>query len=249
MSTRPEERLQPSVYCGRLLVAAICLAAVSASGCGPVAHLQNADGVRLYQQGYYDAAQQRFQQAMYNAPQDADAFYNLAATFHRLGNMNQQESYLDQAEQYYHQCLDRDPNHNDCHRGLAVLLVENSRSEEAFALLESWADRNPALPDPHIELARLFEEFGDRTAAKEHLVAALTVDPDNSRALAALGSIREQLGETVQALADYQRSLAANGMQEDLRARVAALQTAVAPYPMAGPNGTRTVITTGPPLR
>lgn len=224
------------------------------TGCGATAHGQNAAGVQLYQQGMYQPAIERFQQALYNDPSNADAYYNLAATYHRMGKLNGNQADLDQAENFYNQCLDRQENHRDCYRALAVLLVDEGRSEEAFRLLEGWTTRNPNSAEPRVELARLFEEYGDRGAAKENLIAALAADPNNARALAALGRVREQLGEVDQALADYQRSLWQDRFQPEVTARVAALQQALKTQPLTSPppaanTGTRTVTNPGAPLR
>lgn len=211
-----------------------------ASGCNFMAQGQNAEGVRLHQQGNYQQSLQKFQQALYSDPNNADAYYNLAATYHRMGKLSNNRIELDQAEGYYNQCLDRDPNHTDCYRALAVLLVEENRSEEAFRLVERWSDRNPSSADPKVELARLFEEFGDRDAAKQHLVDALAVNPYDSRALAALGRIHEEMGNPEQALSVYQRSLWYDHLQPEVSARVAALQSAIGPQPLTAP-GTRPV--------
>ncbi len=224
-----------------MFTASVALAITT--GCGAVSQWENADGVRLYQQGYYDAAQKRFQQALADAPEAPDAYYNIAATYHQLGKLSQDEIQLDQAEQYYNQCLDRHPNHRECYRGLAVLMSERGRSEEAFTLLETWVDRSPSMTDPRIELARLFEEYGDRESAKSQLLEALQTDPQNSTALAALGRIREELGEHTQALADYQRSLSGNRMQNEVKARVVALQSALSPSMLTGPGGDTRVVT------
>jgi tetratricopeptide (TPR) repeat protein len=194
-------------------------------GCGSfAARGYNADGVRSFQQSQYQLALQQFQQAIYEDPTNPDGYYNLAATYHRMGKISRHQADLDQAENFYNQCLDHDPDHRDCYRGLAVLLVEQNRTHEAFRLIEGWADRSPASPDARIELARLSEEFGDRRASKEYLVEALAIDPNDPRALAALGRIREELGERRQALANYQRSLYFNPFQPELTARVAVLR-------------------------
>jgi tetratricopeptide (TPR) repeat protein len=135
----------------------------------------------------------------------------------------------DQAETYYNLCLDRNPNHTACYRGLAVLLIEQGRRDDAFRLVERWVQREPNLPDAKIELARLNEESGNRAAAKEHLLEALAVQPNNARALAALGKIREDSGDSAQALANYQRSLWYDGRQPQLASRVSALQSSCVP--------------------
>lgn len=214
------------------------------AGCGWMSSGQNSEGVRLFQQGYYDAAAQRFRQAMQTEPQNPDSYYNLAAYYHRQGKLQQRPVDLAQAESYYRQCLDHNPNHVDCRRGLAVLLVEQGRSEEAFKMMEDWDTQNPTLAAPKVELARMFEEFGDKDAATQHLTAALAIAPDDPRALAALGKLREDSGDMNQALANYQRSLAINRFQPELAQRVNALQasgvTATASYIPTG-GGTRVV--------
>jgi tetratricopeptide (TPR) repeat protein len=237
-------RTAAAVLAGFILALAGGCADFSAQG-------RNAEGVRLFSQGRYDEALRQFQEASYTDPISPDGYYNLAATYHRLGTLENRQSDLDQAESYYNQCLDRDPNHADCYRGLAVLLAEQGRNDEAFRLLEGWADRNPSAADPKIELARLFQEFGDRPAAKAHLIEALQVDPDNPRALAALGKIREETGEPEQALVDYQRSLWHNQFQPQVASRIAALRSTMPmPLSITGPDGgTRLVDKQSAPLR
>jgi tetratricopeptide (TPR) repeat protein len=204
-----------------------CLIGPWVVGCTVASKAQNAEGVRLYQQSYFPTAQQKFQKAIENDPNNADAYYNLAATYHQLGKASQQQADLDQAEQLYNLCLDHSPNHRDCHRALAVLLLDEQRNEEAFRLIEGWAARNPRDAEPKIELARLFDESGDREQAKHYLQQALAVQPNNSRALAALGKVREDLGEHGQALADYQRSLAIDRFQPEVASRISTLRTAL----------------------
>lgn len=229
---------------------ACCLLVIS-GGCGVNSKQQNASGVGLYQQGFYPGAMQKFQQAIYNDPTNADGYYNMAATLHKQGRINQSTAELEQAESYYNQCLDHSPDHRDCYRGLAVLLSEQGRSEEAFRLMEGWAQRSPSLADPKIELARLFQEYGEKGPAQEHLLEALTVEPNNSRALAALGRLREETGNQAQALAVYQRSLMYNRYQPQVAQRVAALQPAFGQQMTAPPmvGGSRTVNATQPSFR
>ncbi|MBN1395572.1 MAG: tetratricopeptide repeat protein [Pirellulales bacterium] len=198
---------------------------ISLVGCGSfAAQGRNSEGVRLFEQSQYQQALQQFQEATYADPTNPNGYYNLAATYHRLGRLERRQSDLDQAENYYNLCLDRNPNHVECYRGLAVLLAEQGRKDEAFRLLEGWTQRQPGLADARVELARLNEEYGNRQAAKEILIEALAVDPNNTRALSALGKIREDAGDAAQALANYQRSFNLDNRQPQLAARLAALQ-------------------------
>jgi tetratricopeptide (TPR) repeat protein len=236
------ERAQRRYTRAALAGLAILVCCTVSGGCGVAAIGQNAGGVQLYQQGYYVGALERFQKAVASDPRNADSYYNLAATYHQLAKTSRRQDELDQAESLYNQCLDRAPDHRDCYRGLAVLLVEQGRSAEAHRLLEGWASRSPTLAGPRIEIARLLEEQGDRTAAKDRLIEALAIDPYDARALAALGRLHEQLGNPTQALADYERSMWQDRFQPEVAARVAALRSTLSPSTVAtAPAGTRTV--------
>lgn len=198
---------------------------VSFTGCSRFASQGvNVDGVRMHQRGDHQAAADRFRQAIAKDPAAPDGYYNLAATLHQMGRTHRREIDLRQAENLYNQCLERDSNHVECYRGLAVLLRETGRTDAAFRLLQGWKELNPGSPDACVEMARLLHENGDIPAAKGQLTEALARDPYNSRALTSLGRIRDEAGEYAQALEDYRRSLAVNHLQPQVRDRVATLQ-------------------------
>jgi tetratricopeptide (TPR) repeat protein len=201
------------------------LLSLSSAGCGGLAaQSRNAEGVRLYQQARYQEALREFQEASYADPKGADSYYNIAATYHRMGRQNRCESDLKLAEKYYNDCFNHDPNHVECHRGLAVLLAEQGRKDESIQLLQRWADSQPRMADAKVELARLHDELGNRQTARDCLIEAVEAQPDNARALTALGKIREDAGDKTQALENYKRSLDSDYRQPQVVARVAALQ-------------------------
>jgi tetratricopeptide (TPR) repeat protein len=204
--------------------AVLLVAAVSAIGCHRLTANDSSEGVRLYQQGNYLGAVNSFQRALDQQPGNPDCFYNLGATYHQQAKLFSRPGDLETAEQYYHLCLARAPDHAACQRGLAVLLVETGRSDEAIDQLEQWAVQDPDSPEPHIEIARLCQEQGNLPAAEEQLAAALAVDPDNSRALVAQGQMREAAGDTQQALASYSRALELDRNQPTVMVKVATLQ-------------------------
>jgi tetratricopeptide (TPR) repeat protein len=224
----------------------LALVLTASSGCSEfLAQGRNAQGVRLYQQAQYQDALREFQEAIYKDPKNPDGYYNIAATYHRMGSAQHSKADWDQAEHFYNLCLDQNDNHVDCYRGLAVLLAEQGRNDEAFNLIERWAASKPTTADAKVELARLYEEFGDRQKSKENLIEALAIQPDHARALAALGKIREDAGETSQALANYQRSLNSDNNQPQLASRVTALRggmpTSATTTPPSVEMGTRVV--------
>ena len=210
---------------------------------------RNVDGVREYQAGHYQQAIQHFQTALANDPQNADAYYNLARTYYSMAKVNGDRTLMQQAEGLYHQCLDLQPDHTDCYRCLAILLIDTDREESAFALMKGWAQRSYYTPEPRIELARLHEEFGDKDAAIQHLTDALNINANNPRAWSALGRLREQRGELSQALANYQQAYSLNQYQQGLGTRIAAVSQRIAASNAFPGTGTQMVNTPNVPTQ
>jgi Tfp pilus assembly protein PilF len=211
-----------------LWVAMLASMFLLSNGCRWASSGQNTLGVRLYQQGRYAEALQQFQVAQRTDPQNPDAYYNLASTYHKLGVTQKEQKLIEQAEALYHQCLDLSPNHIDAHRGLAVLLVESGRPDRGFVFLKNWADANPQMADARVELSRLHQEFGETKVAERYLDEALSMDSNHYRAWSARGQMREASGDLNQALQNYQQSLAINSLQPDLYQRVASLNVRIA---------------------
>lgn len=218
----------------RLWILLAIVGLTMSSGCRWASSGQNTMGVRLYQQGRYAEALQQFQVAQKTDPTNPDGYYNLASTYHKLGVTQKDQTLINQSEALYHQCLDLAPNHVDCHRGLAVLLVESGRPDRAFALLKNWSTKNPAIADAKVELSRLHQEFGETKTAERYLDEALAMDPSHYRAWAARGQMREAAGDLDQALQNYQQSLAINNVQPDLYQRVTKVNTLIAQKNLTG---------------
>lgn len=223
---------QKNLFARSLMLLAVL--AIACSGCRWNSIGQNTLGVRLYQQGRYSEALQQFQTAQATDPSNPDAYYNLAATYHKLGVEKKDNNLIQQSESLYGQCLDLQPNHVDCHRGLAVLLVESGRRDSGLRLLTRWSDNNPGLSDAKVELARLHKELGNAQLAERFLDEALAINPNDHRAWTARGQMREEAGELGQAYQNYQRSLAINGLQTDVLQRAAALNVRMAQNTISG---------------
>lgn len=224
---------------------AICAALPLSLGCGLAARGQNIHGVQAYQQGNAQLAMQRFQYAQQADPQNPDAYYNQAALLHKQGLQNRDTVALSQAESLYNTCLLYNRNHVDCHRGLAVLLTETGRTQQAFTLLTKWASDNPQSADARVELARLSEEIGDQRNAQTYLNDALRLDATNWRALAALGRQRELQGQYAEAIQNYQRAQYYNPSQPQLAAKIQELNSRLAQNSLSGTNTSASTGTTG----
>lgn len=217
-----------------LVVLSTCFAL---SGCGLSSMGSNTVGVRYYQQGRYAEALRQFQLAQASSPANPDCYYNLASAYHRMGVAQKDAKLIEQAESLYNQCLDIQPNHVDCHRNLAVLLAESSRSDSAMRLLKNWQAKNPNMPDPKIELAKLSQELGQSKSAEQYLDEALAMNPNDARVWAHKGQLREASGDLSQALYNYQQSLSLNSLQPELYQRMASLNVKMAQQGVSPTNG------------
>ena len=226
--------------------AAIALMALG-GGCRWGGAAQNGLGLQLYQQGRYAEALQQFELARQTDPTNPDTYYNLGSTYMHLGLTQKDTKMLEQSETLLNECLELNPNHTDCYRALAVLLVETDRSDKAFKLLQNWGTASPTLADPKVELARLQSEFGQSKAAQLTLDEALAMDPNHARAWAARGKMREDAGDLPQAIQNYQQSLALNALQPELFQRVAALNVQIAQNTIATANSAIIASGTAPP--
>ncbi len=196
-------------------------------GCNATTQRQNLLGKAAFERGDHSQAINSFQQALNRDPTNSDAYYNLAACYYQLGVRRQNKQFIDQAEQLYRQAIAYDDKHIDAHRGLAAMLIETGREKFAFDLLEGWRQRYPQSPEPLVEIARLYQEYGDNRRATDLLADALRNDSRNVRALKALGHVREAQGENQLALENYLRALQVNGNDQDTIARVAYLQSQI----------------------
>ena len=210
---------------------------IGLTGCQNSGGSMNQQGVRLFQQGQSPAAIRKFQESIAANPGNFDAIYNLAASYHHYGRQSGDQRVLSQAESLYNQCLDVQPNHVACHRGLAVLLVDTDRSQRAFNLLRNWVDRVPNLSDARIELARLHDEFNEPESAQRYLTEAIDINPQDARAWTALAQIRESQGQLAQALNNYEQAYRLNQYQPGVTTKIASLQRNLA----GNPRGSRLV--------
>ena len=194
------------------------------AGCNLPSRSYNVTGTQAFQAGNLNGAIKDFQKAISLNPQDPDAHYNLAACYQQLAKQTGDRRWQDQAENLYRQAIVFNNQHVAAHRGLATLLIESGREQFAFDLLNEWRDRNPQNEDPLVELARLYQEYGDNRRAVDLLTDALKINSQSVRALSALGHVREAQGQVQLALNNYARALQLDPQLTDIAGRVAALQ-------------------------
>lgn len=214
------------MFLTRVMTCAIIASLVSTlTGCGaPNGFVHNAMGTRNFKAGNYAEASRYFRMAAADNPRKPDYLHNVGTAMWKQGNTAG-------AEQVYRQVLDLDPMHQPAYHSLAMLLKEQGRIGEAQDLMTAWAETQPYIPEPRIELAWLNRELGNHAASEENLRQALQIDPSNSTALAHLGQVYQDQGRSSEAVAMYRRSLYQNWYQPDVKSRVATLGGTTNPVP------------------
>ena len=198
----------------RVLVLALLLANV---GCGVTnGWALNRSGIRQYNRGHYAQARNRFARALRHDPCNPDYRHNLAMAVQKQGDVAA-------SEQILRHNLTIDAMHQPTYHSLAQLMVTQGRAPEAQELVSTWAGAQPYVPEANIELAWLQRESGDTAGAEQSLQTALRADPANPIALSHLGQLYQGEGRPDQAVAYYQRSLAANWNQPEVQSRLTTL--------------------------
>lgn len=208
----PTRRRQvPSV-----VIAVVVLCLFSVSGCRWRSQQLTQQGMDQVQNNQLWPAIDTFQRALNVNPRSADANYNLGATYYYLAKETTQPHYNPKAEDFLRKALVLNPNHVDAYRTLSALMVETNRKDHAFQLLRSWQVAQPSNPEPLVELARLYKEHNDSNQSVQHLADAIRLNPNHTRALVAMGQIREEQGHLDLAMKNYQRSFQTNQAQPGL---------------------------------
>lgn len=213
----------------QLAIVSVMLGLVA--GCNLAAQRQNRIGRQSFETGQVAQAINRFQRALNLNPNNSDAYYNLGSTYYQLGKQSQNQQWVTQAEQLYRQSIALNDQHVDAHRSLAALLVETNREQFAFDLVDDWRKRYPQSAEPLIEIARLYQEYGDNRRATDFLSDAVRLESQNVRALAALGHVREAQGQLNLALENYNRALQVDRTQVEVAQRAQQIATRLAQQP------------------
>lgn len=207
-----------------LLLVFYGLLLLSQVGCQFQLARHTSNGQQFLRSGQFAQAADSFQQALMSNPQNADANYNLGATYYYMAKQTGQMYINPKSEDLLRQAIALNPSHADAYRTLAALYIETNRPNDAFQLIRGWQVTQPTNPEPLVEMARLYREHRDPTRATQYLADALTLAPNHSRALVAMGTLREEQGQYELALKNYTRSIQANAYQPQVAQRIAAIQ-------------------------
>ena len=142
-------------------VVSLLLATSLLNGCAQMnGYVMNDSGQQYFKQGNYAMAKQEFHRAVMDDPLNADYVYNLASANRKQGDVQS-------AERIYRHALQVDGSHQPSYHGLASLMIEEGRTDEARQLLETWQGSQPYESNSHVEMAWLQRKEGNVKGAKQ----------------------------------------------------------------------------------
>ncbi len=177
----------------------------------------NEDGVQLFNAGEYGKALECFDLALTLHPNDAVLIYNMGQCYERRGD-------LAHAEQYYANCLERDPKHADARLALISVQYRTGRAGAANLAIESWLKQQPVSVDALVADAWRLRQQRAIPAAQARLHQALSLEQTNRRALTELAILYELQGMPDRSLALYGQILEKEPTQIDIADRAAQLR-------------------------
>ncbi len=149
-------------------------------------------------------------------PKNEDALFGLATVYHRLGD-------LDRARPYYAQLLTVNPNHREGLNNF-LALVSHESPQEALAELERLEQRNPNFSPIPAQQAALLSKQGFADQAREKMLRAIELAPENLTYKYNLAVILDKQGKYTDASALYRLLIDAAINGQKIPASLDALQ-------------------------
>lgn len=142
-----------------------------------------------------------YEDVLTNDPNNNDALFGLASTYHRVGR-------LDLARNLYGKLLARNPNHRDGLNNFLVLLAEEA-PEEALAQMQRLEEKNPGFSPIPAQMAVIYKKLGKTSQAIDKMYHALALSPENVTYRYNLAVMLDGAGERDKAAALYEQVLSA----------------------------------------
>lgn len=128
-------------------------------------------------------------------PENEDALFGLAATYHRVGD-------IEHARPYYSKLLKVNPSHREGLNNFLTLMGDES-PEEALAELDRLEQRNPDFSPIPAQQGVLLSKLGYTDQAREKLLRAIDLAPENLTYKYNLAIIMDRSGRYADAAALY----------------------------------------------
>lgn len=121
--------------------------------------------------GDTEAAIETYKNILSVEPKNQEALFGLAATYHRLGN-------IDKARPLYGMLLQVNPGHREGLNNFLVLVSDES-PQDALPELERLEARNPSFSPIPAQIAAVLDKLGYKEEARNKMIKAIDLAPNN----------------------------------------------------------------------
>ena len=142
-------------------------------------------GVALFQHGYYEQAEESFQQVVATRPNDPEAYYN-------LGTLNLRLTRFDKARDYLNQTLKLRPDYPEAWNNLGMMAAQQGQAEEAVQDFLEALKLRPDYETALVNLGNVYRRAHAYPQAEEALKRALALEGDDPEVHYSLGMIYAQ---------------------------------------------------------
>jgi tetratricopeptide (TPR) repeat protein len=199
MAKPPEFRFAPKV------VAAPGSGLAAPAGTAPVDATKLAADINaaiaLMRDGKVDAAIASYEAILTTAPGVPLVHYNLGAAYKKKGDLAKAEASMRKA-------VELDPGFVDGCVGLATLLAESGKRDQAIEAIRQGTTANPQSGRLQYALGVLAEGGGDTATAKEAFLKAEELDPQNVETQYHLATVALNMNDRAEAIARLEKFVA-----------------------------------------
>ncbi len=151
--------------------------------------------------GETEIAIEIYKDILSQSPNEQQALFGLATTYHRVGE-------VDQARPYYGRLLRINPSHREALNNFLVLVAEES-PQEALRQLESLEQENPEYSPIPAQMAILYDKLGYPDEARSKMIRASNLSPENLVYKYNLAIMLDKQGKYSDAASLYSKLIAA----------------------------------------
>jgi Flp pilus assembly protein TadD len=167
-------------------------------------------GRTKYNENRFEEAVNAFRQALKLSPENVKAEDNLGLSYEGLGRRQEAEQTYRDAIRWQSQLLQQNPQP---YLDLGMLLVEQSRPQDAIPYLRQAVQISPQDPKAHQQLGRAYERLNRLAEAQVELEQAVDASPNDGALHYVLGQIYRRQGMKDKAEAEFEKATELKSIQ------------------------------------
>jgi Flp pilus assembly protein TadD/peroxiredoxin len=157
-------------------------------------------GVAMFQDGYFQQAEEAFQEVIATRPNDPEAHYN-------LGTLNLRRNHLPEARRFLEQTVKLRPNYPEAWNNLGMISAQEGDSDAAIANFQQALQLRPAYDIALLNLGNVYRRRKDFGKAEESLTHALALRPDDPDINYSVGMLHAQQNQLQAAVQYLQKAI------------------------------------------